>query len=109
MRKRDDNVYILDIIDSIEIIIGYTSGTSEADFEKNMMLQDAVHRRFEIIGEASARVSDTFKERHPEIEWRLMKLMRNKLIHEYFGISSGTVYATITEDLPPLLLKLKSI
>ncbi len=107
--KRDDNVYIEDIIDSIEIIAGYISGKSEADFETDIMLQDAVYRRFEIIGEASTKISDSFKEQHPEIEWRLMKLMRNKLIHEYFGISPGTVYATIAADLPPLLSKLKSI
>ena len=107
--KRDDDVYILDIIDSIEIAIGYTEGKSELDFETNIMLQDAVYRRLEIIGEASTKVSNAFKDLHPEIEWRLMKLMRNKLIHEYFGISSSTVYATVTEDLPALLLKLKSI
>jgi len=107
--KRDDNVYIEDIIDSIEIITGYISGKSEADFESDIMLQDAVYRRFEIIGEASTKISDSFKEQYPEIEWRLMKLMRNKLIHEYFGISPGTVYATIVADLPLLLLKLKSI
>lgn len=106
---RDDDVYILDIIVSIEIIIGYIEGKSELDFETNIMLQDAVYRRLEIIGEASTKVSDTFKDQHPEIEWRLMKLMRNKLIHEYFGISSSTVYATVTEDLPALLFKLKSI
>ena len=107
--KRDDDVYVLDIIDSIEIIVGYTEGKTELDFETNIMLQDAVYRRLEIIGEASTKVSDTFKDQHPEIEWRLMKLMRNKLIHEYFGISSTTIYATVTEDLPTLLFKLKSI
>jgi uncharacterized protein with HEPN domain len=107
--KRDDDVYVLDIIDSIEIIIGYTEGKSELDFETNMMLQDAVYRRLEIIGEASTKVSGEYKDQHPEIEWRLMKLMRNKLIHEYFGISSSTVYATVTQDLPALLFKLKSI
>ena len=73
------------------------------------MLQDAVYRRFEIIGEAATKVSDAFKEAHSDIEWRLMKLMRNKLIHEYFGISSNAVFATIREDLPPLLAKMKMI
>ena len=107
--KRDDRVYIQDIIDSIEIITDYVSGKTETDFEESLMLQDAVYRRFEIIGEAATKVSDTFKEAHPEIEWRLMKLMRNKLIHEYFGISATAVFATIREDLPPLLAKMKMI
>lgn len=106
---RDDTVYIQDIIDSIEIIAEYINGKSELDFEQNIMLQDAVYRRFEIIGEASTKISENFKSDHPQIEWRLMKLMRNKLIHEYFGISSSSVFATIIDDLPPLLAKLKAI
>ena len=106
---RDDNVYIEDIIDSIEIILNYVDGKSENDFEESILLQDAVYRRFEIIGEASTKISSDFKDLHSEIEWRLMKLMRNKLIHEYFGISSSSVYATIIEDLPSLLAKLKTL
>ena len=106
---RDDTVYVQDIIVSIEIITDYINGQSEAEFEHNMMLQDAVYRRFEIIGEASTKISENFKQAHPEIEWRLMKLMRNKLIHEYFGISATSVFTTITNDLPPLLIKLKAI
>ena len=106
---RDDNVYIQDIIDSIEIILMYVDGKSENDFEESILLQDAVYRRFEIIGEASTKVTNDFKDLHSEIEWRLMKLMRNKLIHEYFGISSSSVYGTIIEDLPLLLAKLKTI
>lgn len=106
---RDDQVYIQDIIESIEIIMDYVEGKSETDFEVSLMLQDAVYRRFEIIGEAATRVSDAFKEAHSDIEWRLMKLMRNKLIHEYFGISSNAVFATIREDLRPLLARMKMI
>jgi uncharacterized protein with HEPN domain len=96
--KRDDRVYIQDIIDSIEIITEHVSGKSEKEFEESILLQDAVYRRFEVIGEASTKISEDFKLAHPEIEWRLMKLMRNKLIHEYFGISSNAVFATILED-----------
>jgi uncharacterized protein with HEPN domain len=106
---RDDRVYIQDIIDSIEIITDYVNGKSEKDFEESTLLQDAVYRRFEIIGEASTKISEDFKLTHSEIEWRLMKLMRNKLIHEYFGISSNAVFATIIEDLPPLLAKIRII
>ncbi|MCE7062966.1 DUF86 domain-containing protein [Dyadobacter sp. CY343] len=104
---RDDNVYIDDIIQSIEIIQQYLDGKTELDFEESLLLQDAVYRRFEIIGEAATKISDSFKESHPEVEWRLMKLMRNKLIHEYFGISPATIFATVREDLPLLLQKLK--
>jgi uncharacterized protein with HEPN domain len=73
------------------------------------MLQDAVYRRFEIIGEATTKISETIKDSYPDIEWRLMKLMRNKIIHDYFGVSSNTIFATIKHDLPGLLVNLKSI
>lgn len=106
---RDDHVYLQDIVDSIEIIVDYLDGKTEMDFEQSQLLQDAVYRRFEIIGEASTKISEQFKHTHPEIEWRIMKLMRNKLIHEYFGISPSTVFATVIEDLPQLLAKLKAI
>lgn len=106
---RDDKVYLRDIIESIEIIFEYIGDKTEFEFSKNLMLQDAVFRRFEIIGEASTKISDSFKNQHDSIEWRLMKLIRNKLIHEYFGVSTSTVYNTIHRDLPKLLEKLKKI
>ncbi|KAA0990788.1 HepT-like ribonuclease domain-containing protein [Dyadobacter aurulentus] len=106
---RDDSVYIDDIIQSIQIIQEYLEGKTESDFEASLLLQDAVYRRFEIIGEAATKISEKLKESYPEIEWRLMKLMRNKLIHEYFGISPATIFATVKEDLPRLLQKLSQI
>lgn len=106
---RDDKVYIKDIIDSIEIIFQYIADKTEFEFSQSLLLQDAIFRRFEIIGEASTKISEDFKEKYPNIEWKLMKLMRNKLIHEYFGISTSTVYNTIHSDLPILLEKLKNI
>ncbi len=106
---RNDQVYILDMVESIETIVEYLDGKTEIDFEQSQLLQDAVYRRFEIIGEASTKISEKFKHKHPEIEWRIMKLMRNKLIHEYFGVSPSTVFATVIEDLPQLLAKLKAI
>lgn len=73
------------------------------------MLQDAVIRRFEIIGEASSKISDAFKVSHPQIQWKLMKAMRNKLIHEYFGVSAHTLFQTIQIDLPQLQEQLSKL
>ena len=67
-----------------------------------MMVQDAVIRRFEIVGEASSKISDKVKHDNSRVQWRLMKEMRNKLIHEYFGVSAITIYSTIMLDLPVL-------
>ena len=66
-------------------------------------------RRFEIIGEASSKISDKLKNNNPNIAWRLMKEMRNKLIHEYFGISAETIYTTIKQDIPVLKEQLSKL
>jgi uncharacterized protein with HEPN domain len=73
------------------------------------MLQDAIIRRFEIIGEAASKISDSIKDQNPQVQWRLIKEMRNKLIHEYFGVSPVTIYSTIRLDVPVLLDQLKKL
>lgn len=107
--SRSDLVYIQDIIASIDIIFGYLSGKTEYDFLNEQILQDAVIRRFEIIGEAASKISSELKENHLEIEWNLMKAMRNKMIHEYFGVSATTVYNTVMINLPVLKQKMQNI
>ena len=100
--SRSDNVYLLDILESVNIILNYSEHKTEFEFVNDMMLQDAVIRRFEIIGEAATKISEQVKNNYPAVQWRLMKEMRNKLIHEYFGVSAATIYSTIKFDLPIL-------
>jgi uncharacterized protein with HEPN domain len=76
--SRSDGVYIQDIIESINTIFLYLENKIESDFSTEQILQDAVIRRFEIIGEAATKISDATKAAHPEIEWRLMKLCETK-------------------------------
>ena len=102
MSKREDSVYLNDILESILLIEEYVLDKSEYEYSEELLVQDADNRRFEIIGEAATRISDDFKSRHPEIEWNLMKAMRNKLSHEYFGISTATIFLTIKSHLPVL-------
>ena len=107
--SRSDQVYVNDILEAVDIIFRYTENKTEYDFLNDLMLQDVI-RRFEIIGEAAAKISNDVKSKNPEVQWRLMKEMRNKLIHEYFGVSPITVFSTIKMDLPILaeeLLKLR--
>jgi uncharacterized protein with HEPN domain len=107
--SRSDNVYLQDILESLEIILTYTEDKTEFEFVNDLMLQDAVIRRFEIIGEASSKVSELIKNQNPTVQWRLMKEMRNKLIHEYFGVSPITIYSTIKLDLPILKEQLEKL
>ena len=107
--SRSDHVYIQDIIESIDAIFIYLGDKTDFEFSDDMMAQDAVIRRFEIIGEAASKISEKFKSENSSIQWRLMKEMRNKLIHEYFGVSATTIYSTIKFDLPILMEQLNKL
>ena len=72
------------------------------DFISDDKTIDAVVRNFEIIGEAANRVPDNFKSHHPEIEWRRMTGLRNRIIHQYFGINYATVWKIKEENIPEL-------
>lgn len=86
--KRNDSVFIEDIIDCIRKIEGYLQDTSEREFESNFEKQDAVIRRIEIIGEAVKNVSRSTKESFVDIPWKEMAGMRDIVIHQYFGSSN---------------------
>lgn len=107
--KRDQLVYVDDILQSIILILNYTHDTTENDLEKSDLLRDAIILRFEVIGEASAQLSEVFKKQHPQIPWRLMADMRNKLIHEYFEADWHIIWKTIQEDLPRLKEQLEKL
>ncbi len=101
-RKRDATVYIADILDAIRKIVSYTEHIGYEVFKSDEMRQDAVVRNFEVIGEAAKNIPDYFKKQHPGIAWNTITGMRNKLIHEYFGVSLSIVWETIQTDLPVL-------
>jgi uncharacterized protein with HEPN domain len=71
------------------------------------MVLDAVVRNLEIIGEASGHIPESIQNDFPQVPWRLMKSMRNILVHEYFGVDSEILWKTIQESLPSLLQSLR--
>ena len=109
MKKRDDKVYLDDILESIDIINRFIGSLDEKAFTGNLLIRDAIIRRFEIIGEAASKISAALKHKNKDIKWGLMKDMRNKLIHEYFGISPATIYYTVKNDLPFLKKQIRKI
>lgn len=100
MKKNE--FYIYHIRDSIDKIISYTQKYDFNSFSSDSIIQDAVIRQFEIIGEASSKLSEDFKTQYQSIPWKEIIGMRNKLIHDYFGVNIKFVWETVKQDLPGL-------
>ncbi|MFH1504203.1 MAG: DUF86 domain-containing protein [Candidatus Omnitrophota bacterium] len=109
MTKRNYKLYVKDILDAIEKIEEYTKNLSFEKFSDNKLVIDAVVRNFEIIGEASKNIPGQIKTLHQNIPWKEMAGMRDKIIHEYFGVDLDIVWKTIETRLPNLRTSLRDI
>ncbi len=109
MRKRNEAVYLKDILESIERIEQYIQGVKGSEFLKNLQLQDAVLKRLEIIGEAVKGVSNSIRKEYPEIPWKEIAGLRNILVHEYFGVNQKRVWKVVVEKLPLLKEQISDI
>ncbi len=90
------------ILDAVVKIEGYTQDMTKDHFLKNFLVQDAVIRNLEVIGEAARTISPEIKDKFPLVPWRKINAMRNKLIHEYSGVDIETVWNVVEFDLPEL-------
>ena len=100
---KKDLLYIDHILESLEKIESFTKDLTKKEFSKNDLVQDAVIRNFEIIGEASKKVSKELKQTYHKILWKEISGMRDKLIHDYMGVDVDVIWTTIKKDL--LVLK----
>ena len=98
---KDDRIYLLHIRDSIHSIFEYTS-TGKDHFFADRKTQDAVVRNLEIVGEATKHISSRLKEAHQDISWKPIAGMRDKLVHDYFGVDFQLVWDVVKRDLPAL-------
>ncbi len=107
--KRDMRVYLQDIWESILAAEEYTKGLTKEEFLNNSLVQDAVIRKLEMMGEAVKYISGDFKSQYPEIAWAKIAGLRDVLIHQYFGINLKRIWEVVKTDLPLLKKELLAI
>lgn len=104
----DDRLYLGDILRCADRILSYTASGREA-FENSTLIQDAVIRNFEIIGEATKQISDALRSANPDVPRRVVGRFRNVLIHHYMGVDLGEVWNIVEGDLPELRRRIDEI
>ena len=97
-----DALFLGHMVAAIDRLAELVSRTDRATFDQDWVVQDAIIRELEVLGEAAGRVSAVFTANHPEIPWREITGLRHKLIHDYFIVDLGIVWTTATSNSPEI-------
>ena len=98
-----------DILEAARKAIEFVDDIGSENLANDDKTEYAVIRALEIVGEAARRIPKSFREKHPDIPWSEMAGMRDKLIHDYFGVDLEVVLKTVREDLPPLITAIQGL
>ena len=109
MSKRSEADCLQDMLEAAERVISYCKGITYQQFIDDTKTQDAVVRNIEILGEAVKSIPKTTRRKHSAIPWKSIAGMRDRLIHDYFGVNYDVVWDVARNDLPQLLIALKKI
>ncbi|MGJ3251915.1 MAG: HepT-like ribonuclease domain-containing protein [Elainellaceae cyanobacterium] len=107
--NKRDAASLWDMVQAIRDLQAFTAGLSYENYISNLMVQRAVERQLEILGEAARRVSQDFCQSHPEIDWTGIIGLRNVLAHRYDQIRCDRIWAILDEELPLLLTRLEQL
>lgn len=105
----DDVIRLGHIYEAAQKAINFVDDKKRQDLDNDDMLQFALIHAIQVIGEAAARMSKEFQVKYPQIPWRVMSGMRNRIVHEYFDVDLDIVWQTATENLPTLMPELENL
>lgn len=100
---RRDGQYLADICEAMHRVLTYTKDMSCEEFAAREMAQDAVLRNLQVIGEAAKKLSPELRAQHNSVPWRDMAGLRDRIVHDYFGIDYDVVWSVVSNDVPRLL------
>lgn len=106
--NRDYIIYLEDIVVSMQRILDYVAGLDFESFQKDQKTFDAIVRNFEIIGEAVKNVPKDIRVKYPTIPWEQMYRLRNRVIHDYFGVEHAIIWRIINDYLPENLREVEA-
>ena len=103
---KDDRLYLGHILEAVERILAYSDEGEDA-FRRELKTQDAIIRNLQVMGEAVKKVSQPTRVAHPDIPWKDIAGMRDRVVHDYFGVSLDIVWDVVRNHVPPLYQKLR--
>jgi len=107
--KRDYRLFLQDILDACKHILEFVEGMGVDAFVIDAKTSSAVIQKFEVIGEATKNIPESLREKDPQVPWKDMAGMRDRLIHGYFGIDYFLVWETVEQDIPTLKSRVRKI
>ena len=109
MPKRDPALLIEDMLGAIRKIERYMAGLEREGFLQDEKTIDSVVRNLEILGEAARQLPEDFTSRYPNVPWRQIAGLRNRIVHDYFDLDLEIIWQVIYHDLPSLQIQLENL
>jgi uncharacterized protein with HEPN domain len=107
--EHDDTVYVGHMLDMTRRAVKAIQSKSRADYDEDDILRLGLTHLVQTIGQAAHKVSQVFQTEHPEIPWRRIIGMRNRIVHDYMHVDEDILWQVVTKDLPELLALLEAI